>query len=360
MIPQTVAEPWGLPRVSLTVTDMPIAAMLTSLAYEAGVSISVPPGITPQQTITADYRDQPAQRIIEDIAARIDYVAEFDEGMVNFVQREKALREFLFIRSGHVDPTIAQRTLQAMLGSETTVETVDDRILVSGDPRSLQLASEYAKHLERGADAWLLDVQVIRISESLRTQLGIDWNIRGELLLNTAQPGTAFGADALVSLVAEAVQTGTHASLEQTASLYCLEGQPASIEQGQRVPIPRFSTSPEGTTTTTGYDYITAGFTLTATARRVPGGALLQLEPSISSVAGFVQEAPITNESTVRVNTVVEDGQWIVITGLQESATDSDTKSLPGLPAPIFGTKTNGRDRSTLLILVHANRIYST
>lgn len=39
------------------------------------------------------------------------------------------------------------------------------------------------------------------------------------------------------------------------------------------------------------------------------------------------------------MSTIVQDGQWIVITGLQEQATDNDTKNLPGLPAPIFGTR---------------------
>lgn len=360
MIPQTVAEPWGLPSISLTVSDMPIATLLGTIAFEAGVSITIPTALTPNQTMTADYREQPAQRIIEEIANRIDHAAEYDEGLVRLVPKDKALRDFLFIRSGHVEPQAAQRTLQAMLGSETTVEVIDDRILVSGEPRSLQLAQEFSRHLERGADAWLLDVQVVRLSETLRTELGIDWNLRGELVLNTAQPGTAFGADAFISLIAEAIEIGTHATLEQTASLYCLEGKPATLEQGQRVPIPRFSTSPEGTTTTTGYDYITAGFTLNATARRVPGGAVLELEPSISSVAGFVQDAPITNTSTVRVNTVVRDGQWIAITGLREQSQGADTKNLPRLPAPIFGTRTQNSESSVLLILVQANRIYST
>lgn len=360
MLPQSVAEPWGLPEISITVTEMPISTLLSTIAYEAQVSVSIPPALTPSDVMSADYRQQPAQRIIEDIANRIDHVAEYDDGLVKLVPRQKALRDFLFIRSGHVDPIVAQRTLQAMLGAETTVEVVDDRILVSGEPRSLELASEYAKHLERGPDAWLLDIQVIRLSDSFRTELGIDWNLRGELVLNTAQPGNAIRADALVSLIAQAVETGTHATLEQTASLYCLEGKEATIEQGQRVPIPRFSTSPEGTTTTTGFDYITAGFTLTATARRVPGGAALELEPTISSVAGFVQQAPITNESTVRVNTIVQDGQWIAITGLRQQASGKDTKNLPSLTPPIFGSRTTNRETSILLVLVQANRIYST
>ncbi len=360
MLPQQVAKPWGLPAISLTVQDMPIDQLLSTVAFEAGASITIPPGIDSTQLVTADYQDQPAQRIVEELAQRFEHVAEYQDGLISFLPRDKAHRDFMFIRSGHGDPQVVQRSLQSMLGGETTVEILDDRILVSGDRRALEQASKYAKHLERGADAWLLDVHVVRITETLRTDLGIDWNVRGELALNTARPGSIVNADAFVSLIAEAVQIGTHATLEQTASLYCLEGKPSSIEQGQRVPIPRYSTSPEGTTTLVGYDYITAGFTLNATARRVPGGALLDLEPSISNVTGFVQDAPITNESTVRVTTIVNDGQWVIITGLQEHSNSTDQKHLPGLPAPIFGTQTDTEDEAQLVIMIQANRVYSS
>lgn len=84
------------------------------------------------------------------------------------------------------------------------------------------------------------------------------------------------------------------------------------------------------------------------------------LEPSISNVTGFVQDAPITNESTVRVTTIVNDGQWVTITGLQEHSNSTDLKHLPGLPAPIFGTQSDTKDQAQLVIMIQANRIYSS
>ena len=200
---------------------MPIPTLLTTIAYETGVSISVPQSVTYNDTITAEYKDQPAQRIIEEIANRIDHVAEYDNNMVTFVPKDKAHRDFLMIRSGYVKPEQTRKTLQSMLGSDTTVEVVDDRILVSGESRALELASEYAKHLERGADAWLLEVKVVRITESLRTQLGIDWNVRGELAINTTQPGSVVQADAIVSMIAEAIETCFYKHISYTFFL-CL------------------------------------------------------------------------------------------------------------------------------------------
>ncbi|MCR9076223.1 MAG: hypothetical protein NXI07_09320, partial [bacterium] len=155
MLPQQVAKPWGLPAISLTVQDMPIDQLLSTVAFEAGASITIPPGIDTTQLVTADYQDQPAQRIVEELAQRFDHVAEYQDGLISFLPRDKAHRDFMFIRSGHGDPQVVQRSLQSMLGGETTVEILDDRILVSGDRRALEQASKYAKHLERGADAWL-------------------------------------------------------------------------------------------------------------------------------------------------------------------------------------------------------------
>lgn len=360
MPPQLVAEPWGLPSVSLSVIEAPIGSLLSTVAYESGASILLPPGMDQTQTVTAEYKDQPAQRVLEELARTIGYVAEYDGQLITFVPSEKALRDFVVIRSGYGRPEVVTRSIQAMLGSNTTVEQLDDRIVVSGDKRALEQARKYAEQLTTGPDGWLLEVSVVRISESLRTQLGIDWNLRGTLQLNTISPGDLVQADAVVSLIAEAVETGTEATLEQSASLYVLEGQQSTLEQGQRIPVPRFSTSPEGTTTTTGFDYISAGFKLTADAQRVPNGVRLRLQPSISNVTGFVQQAPITNESTVQVTAVVESGDWLVITGLNEQQRGADSKTLPGLPAPMFGTSEISQESSTLVIMLQAHRVYSS
>ncbi|MBO6740644.1 MAG: hypothetical protein JJ916_12385 [Phycisphaerales bacterium] len=49
--------------------------------------------------------------------------------------------------------------------------------------------------------------------------------------------------------------------------------------------------------------------TTRAWGSQAPNRQRLDLEPFISNVTGFDQDAPITNESTVRVTTIVYDGQ---------------------------------------------------
>ena len=324
-----------------------------------GVSITIPAGITESDTITVDYQGVEAQRIFEQVSKRIGKVAEYDGSMITFSTVEDAQKDFVVIRSGYVDPEIIVNSIQSMFGTETNAEVLDDRIIITGDRRSLEQARELAKHFERGADGWLLSVRVVSVSKTFRRELGLDWNVEANLSLDTTGPGVVSDADMIVSIIGKATDSGTQAALLETASLYVLEGSTSTVRRGQRVPVPRFITSPYGSNSTAGFDYINAGFELSATARRVPGGVRLALTPKISSVIGFVREAPITQESLVEVQLVVQDGDWIIISGLDTSQASKDEQVLPGLPSPIFGATTDTTDESTLLVLVQARRVFS-
>lgn len=355
---QQIAKPWGIGTVSILVNDTTLTTVLQQISYETGVSISIPNAAS-TETITADYQDQDAQRVVEDIAGRIGMIAEYDGTVISFVSEEKASRDFIIVRSGYLEPSVVVQALESMFGQIATVRQLDDRIIVTASNRVLQQVSEFAKHFETGADGWILDVRVVRISETMRREIGLDWNLEANMLVNTTGPGAVANADLLISVIGKAVQTGSNATLLQTATLFITEGTTSNINQGQRVPVPRFSTSPEGTTTTTGYDYITAGFELEATARRVPVGVMLNLTPSISNVVGFVRDAPITQQSKVTVNAVVQSGDWVIISGLESHSTSNDLKQIPGLTSPVFGTETDSIDKGNLLVLVQAHRVFT-
>jgi len=359
MLEQKPVKNWELRPITLSVQQMPLNKVLQLAAQQAGTSITVP-AQAEGQVVTCEYLEQPAQAVFEDLANQLQLIAQYNGSMVSLIQPELAHKDFIVLRSGYSDPEKVQRTMKSVLGQETSIDIMDDRIVVAGDQDTLQTATEYAKHLIQGPDAWMLQVRVVSITENYSRELGLDWSIQTNLGFNTTGPGNIANADLIASVIGKATETGTHAKLMESATLYVLEGTPATLNQGQRVPIPRFSTSPEGTTTTTGYDYIDAGFRLHAEAKRVPGGARLTLKPTISSVVGFIREAPITQESSVEVQAIIQSGQWLVISGLDSAQTSTDTKQLPGLPAPIFGTTTASDDQSRLILLVHAQRIYAS
>ena len=286
-------------------------------------------------------------------------VVEYDGTMVTFSTPEEAEKDMLIVRSGYVEPETIANSIQTIFGNETKAKVLDDRIIVTGNRESLEQVRRLSEHFERGADGWLLNVRVVSVSKTFRRELGLDWDVEMNISIDTVGTGVMSNADAIVSVIGRAADSGTHAALMETASLYVLEGSTSSVRRGQRVPVPRFLTSPYGSNSTAGFDYINAGFELTATAKRVPGGVRLSLTPKISSVVGFVREAPITQESLVDVQLVVQDGDWIIISGLDTTQASKSEQSLPGLKAPLFGSKTDTTDESTLLVLVQARRVFS-
>ncbi len=359
MAHESNSKPWDLGTVTIATIETPIANVMQAVAMQVGVSISIPKEADEEQTVTADYTDQQAQRVFEDLASKIEMVAEYDGSIVTFTTPDKATKDFIVLRTGYADAEVAEQTMQAMLGDEANVDVIDDRLVVTGSRGELEQATDYAKHFNSGRDGWLLDVRVVTITKLMRRELGLDWDLEANIGLNTTGPGYMTNADLLVSVIGRAVQTGTDAKLLQTATLYVLEGSGSQITQGQKIPVPRFQTSPEGTTTTAGFEYIEAGFKLEAQAKRVPGGVQLDLSPSISSVVGYVEQAPITQQSSAEVQVVVDSGEWIIITGLDTVSSSNESKKIPGMPAPIFGTNNKSDEETALLILVQAKRVFT-
>ncbi len=193
----------------------------------------------------------------------------------------------------------------------------------------------------------------------------MDWSVGGSATLShgaaagelTALVLSGTSASVVVQVIAEAVETGRDATLLHSATLYVLEGGESTMTQGDRVPIPKFQTSPEGTVAIVGYDFLDTGFELTAAARRVPGGVRLQLDPSISSVVAYVGDAPVTTQSRVTVDTIVSDASWLIVSGLSTASASTDDANLPGLSSGLFGSTSTSAADTSIVFMVRAERV---
>lgn len=342
--------------MTLEAYETPVSQMISEVAKQLDISVIVPDGLATMK-MTAKYDQSPGQRVIEDIGDYINKIPEFDGGTLRFLDESKAVHEFLVMRSGYKPSAELVDDLQGLLGPDARIRAVDDRVVVSGTRRDLQQVQRFQRHLETGPDGWRLNIRVVAVTETFRRDLGLDWDISARLALNAGSVASFTDTELVVQMIAEATQTQADAVLHDNATMYILEGSSSEINQGRQVPIPRFQTSPEGTTTVVGYDYINAGFNLKASAERVPVGVRLNLEPSISNVVGFVRDAPITEESSVRADVILENNEWVIITGLSTEQTSSDHKGIPGL-SKNFGTENRISDKSSLLIMVQAQRIF--
>lgn len=358
-LPRRDREPWGIGTVDFNAYEISGAILLLEIANQTGVSITPPKGAEGEY-FTVDYRNLDAQTALQQIAERFELVADYDGSMVRFIKPEDAPRELLVIRSGYEEAEQASKNIQALLGSEATVQVIDDRIMIAGTETQIDLAKQYERITQLGADAWLLEVTVVNVTSGFLRTLGAEWSVGGGFTLNTLSTATGVDPHLIVQAVINATESGRHGTVEDRATMYLVEETEAELNRGQTIPVPKFTTSPEGTVTLSGFEYVQAGFKMKANAHRTPRGVRLRLEPEISSVVGYVREAPIIQRSTITTDVIIEDREWVIITGISSASTSTDTTTLPGLSAPVFGQTSEDTQQSEMLILVNATRIHSS
>jgi hypothetical protein len=87
------------------------------------------------------------------------------------------------------------------------------------------------------------------------------------------------------------------------------DGEKAAFVQGDRVPIPRRTVSPEGTVTTAGFDYVQTGVNVELTLRETDErAARVDVVVNMSDVKRFVEEAPVTGEEQFQTGAVIKAG----------------------------------------------------
>lgn len=350
---------WGLPKVSIRTNESPVSSALLELADILDVSIAIPTQAE-GKTITVEYNQADARIVLFEFANRMDLSVNYSKGVITFVTHEEEEKAFVVLRSGYIETQRYLEMMRTQLGDKAQVEQIDDRVIITAPQNLLTRAMEINRFAQSGADGWMLEVKVVTLTDSLRRDLGIDWNMGGSLTLSASDIESVFGSEIFVSAIAEATQTGIDAKLLDTANLYILEGTTSTLNRGQSIPIPRYITTIEGATNISGYDYIDTGFILSARADRVPNGVRLNLQPTISAVTGFVQEAPITQKSSITADVVVTDGDWIILSGLESLRDSNSTKTIPGMPAPIFGSETTEQLTESIILIIKATRVHSS
>lgn len=362
------AKPWGLRRVSLDADGLPAEIVLSMLADELGVSIVAPEGS--DEPMTLRVIDADGEGILRAVADRLGMAVEYSDGVVRFLPATESRSEgYVLLLPGYEDPDEVANALTGLGGSGTVVKRLGGRVMVTGSAQALSAVEEFAAQLARGPDGWLLEVRVFQVSDTLRRDLGLDVAVTllarsglraGAGFEELETPAGGLLIDALVEATGAARDVDSWAELLSVGTLFLLEGTDARLQSGSVVPVPRRTVSNEGTVTTTGFDFIDTGITVEASGRRVPDGLLLTLTPRLSSVTGFVEGAPIREERSVSGTMVIASGQTVLLSGLESGSSRGDAAGLPGAPGLIGKRTTEALDRSSVVVLVTATRVYSS
>lgn len=311
--------------VSVSVQAAGAEGVLLDMAAEAGVSVIVPPELA-EKVVTAEFEAVEAQEAFKAVVEPLGFLPVYRGGLVTFVQAANAVRSWAVLEPGFSRPEDAAAAMKQVVGEGGVVTVVGERVMVSGFPEQVDAAEQVAQALQAGDDGWMVEVRLVAVSASLRKELGVDWQVGGAAgVTMDAAAGSrlpvnvpVFGARAsvLVDAVLKAAIDGRDAKLLRTGRLFVMEGTAARMQSGEVVPVPRRSVSPEGTVQTVGYDSVETGFTLDVRASRVPGGARMEFEPSLSAITSYVEASPVRQESRVKSSAILRSGDWVVISGL--------------------------------------------
>lgn len=354
----TILDDFRLGRVSYAADGEPLSVVVADLAYELGISIIVDAGV--DRAVTLVVNDVEAAQVFVDLADQANARLEYTDGLLRFVPRDRAgVASIGVYRPGFDDPDGVVETSRLLLGRNSVVRRLGDRVVVGGDRSQLQKFGELTKYLEAGPDSWLLEVHLVSLTAGVSRSLGLDWSVAGtfeaslgESIGDVLTGGTLTGARAaaVVAAMAELSMTDRHAKLLTVARLHLLEGTPVRFSSGEVTPVPQRTVSDQGTVTTTGFRDVETGFIIDASGRRVPGGLHLDIRPTLSSVTGFVDGAPIIARRALTTSVIVASGEWVILTGFDDWRSDRTSDLLP------LGRRRSDDSDSRFVILIRAER----
>lgn len=306
----------GERRVSITAREDKWSAVVETMCRDAGVSCVMPETtVDPPVTISlADVRFHDAAVALGKLREVEPYI---QRGVLQW--RPASASSARLVTNGWVKLPEAQRIYEGVVGEAGRVRESGQSIVVLGDEETLDRAGDVAELLEvASVSQWVVSVWVLELQADFNLQLGVELTAAGSLQGLVGGGSAELIAEALLDGVLVAEQADTEARVLQRGTLVFVEGEKSRLQSGQTVPVPQRTVSPQGTVTTSSYQYVDVGLIIEAEGRRVPGGLMLTVRPEVSSVVGFVDDAPIVGKRALESRCMVRSGDWVVLAGLDD------------------------------------------
>lgn len=130
-----------------------------------------------------------------------------------------------------------------------------------------------------------------------------------------------------LAMAAIAKRSGSSAAL--SPSIAVIEGQTATIERGQRIPIPVKAITQSGAIETIKFNTVSAGVRASITVRAIaPNVARLQLQLSSNEVDSSIESLGATRGDTIDTEVEVGVGNWAFVGSLARSSSSKERASL--------------------------------
>jgi type II secretory pathway component GspD/PulD (secretin) len=303
-------------RITLSADQMPVSEFVRTLSDQAGVSVIVESGLE-SKTITMEVRDQPISDVLNFVARRFG-VNVRNQGKLYYIGAlQPDDRGVLVRRVRRLSKDQLAEVLQVFSGQNGRATQFADGLIVVGDSvEVLGRIDEMINQVEAtDTPVWVVQLHLISYSSNAADELGINVEPAAKAGLAFASGSALGGASASWELatsldaVLQVAYSRDDVAVTAAPMFIVSDGEKASFVQGDRVPIPRRTVSPEGTVTTSGFDYVQTGVNVELTLRETePRGARVDVTVNMSDVKRFVEEAPVTGEERFQTGAVVKAG----------------------------------------------------
>ena len=325
------------PKITLTASGVTLSALLRTISDQSGVSIIAGLGLD-EKPCSLDVRDATISEVLSTIARRlgqrvtrigsvwyIGAIAPEDKGiLVRRIHRlsQKDLSDMMKVFSSDIGRAFV---------SDDGLGVIADRVEV------LERVNKALDDIENApGNSWVMQLYVFNVSDELKEELGLSYTNSLGLAANVnSLTASSLATGALTAMLA-ADYSDSKSTIRTQPLLICRDGSTSSMTNGQVIPVPKTAISNFGTVETTGFDNVNVGFSLTI-AVRDEGLKQCQAKVTldISSLAGYVQTAPIVQRATLTSDlSLLSGGTYLV--GCLDQSNQSSTKT--GLIVPfLFG-----------------------
>lgn len=239
----TGGKPEVLAQVSFYKADL--AAVLQQLAGECGYNIIVTPEV--QGTVTFRFQQVTFDEVLQYLMQSQSLSVERNGrnilvGKSGQLQSEK--NNVAYFRIQYAEPLKLAEIIKKVL-PETEI-VADERtrtIVVQGSKASLEKVGAVLKSLDRKMDQITIEAKVVEVSVSALRRLGVEWQVDNnsmdwgltstgaELILNLIRGGKTW------NVILNCLMSNGNARLVTAPSVSTVDGKPASILIGDKVPL---------------------------------------------------------------------------------------------------------------------------
>lgn len=318
------------------------------VADRAGVSVVIDDRLE-GRTVTLDVSDVAVSDVLGMVARRANSQVTRSGKLYFLGELRPEDRGVMVRKCTRLSQEEWNNAISVLLSEHGRCQPFTDGLVVVGDRvEVLQRIAELIDQVEAAeAAAWVVQLYIVSLTADDVMSLGLDVLPALEVAATVASASNG-GLPSLapttqlkggLDVVLQAARERSSVSIVGEPLFLLVDGETSHLGSGQRVPIPLRTVSNQGTVNTTAYQFVDTGFQLDVGIREVGfDRTKLTVNAAISSVVGYVDQAPILAKDDFKSASVISSGGVYLLGALDRTGNDKTVAKWLGL---------GGRDKQT-------------